>query len=63
MDTHDQPVCTDVWQLYGQAVKLWGHIPTMIERDDNIPPLQELLDELGQASDFLQALEADYEVA
>ena len=63
VDTHDQPVCTDVWQLYGQAVKLWGHIPTMIERDDNIPPLQELLDELGQASDFLQALEADYEVA
>ena len=63
VDTHDQPVCTDVWQLYGQAVKLWGHIPTMIERDDNIPPLQELLDELGQASDFLQALEADHEVA
>jgi uncharacterized protein (UPF0276 family) len=63
VDTHDQPVCTDVWQLYGQAVKLWGHIPTMIERDDNIPPLQELLDELGQARDFLQALEADYEVA
>ena len=63
VDTHDHPVCTDVWQLYGQAVKLWGHIPTMIERDDNIPPLQELLDELGQAQDFLQALEADYEVA
>jgi len=63
VDTHDHPVCTDVWQLYGQAVKLWGHIPTMIERDDNIPPLQELLDELGQARDFLQALEADYEVA
>jgi len=63
VDTHDQPVCTDVWQLYGQAVKLWGHIPTMIERDDNIPPLQELLDELGQARDFLQALEADHEVA
>jgi len=63
VDTHDQPVCTDVWQLYGQAVKLWGHIPTMIERDDNIPPLQELLDELGQARDLIQALEADYEVA
>jgi uncharacterized protein (UPF0276 family) len=49
IDTHDQPVCTDVWALYAEAVSLLGPVATMIERDDNIPPLAELLDELDTA--------------
>lgn len=49
IDTHDQPVCAGAWNLYARALQLWGHIPTMIERDDNIPALQELLDELAIA--------------
>lgn len=49
IDTHDQPVCEDVWALYGAATELFGEIPTMIERDDNIPPLAELIDELDRA--------------
>jgi len=49
IDTHDHPVCSDVWDLYAHAVQLWGHIPTMIERDDNIPALNILLDELAIA--------------
>jgi uncharacterized protein (UPF0276 family) len=49
IDTHDHPVCNDVWDLYAQAIELFGDVPTMIERDDNIPPLPELLDELQLA--------------
>ncbi|NII55336.1 DUF692 domain-containing protein [Luteibacter sp. SG786] len=49
IDTHDQPVCDDVWALYRTAMSLLGPVATMIERDDAIPPLAELLDELDIA--------------
>ncbi len=49
IDTHDHPVCDGVWDLYRQALKHFGFIPTMIERDDNIPSLAELLSELDTA--------------
>lgn len=49
IDTHDQPVCDDVWALYRTAMSLLGPVATMIERDDAIPPLSELLDELDMA--------------
>jgi uncharacterized protein (UPF0276 family) len=49
IDTHDHPVCDGVWGLYRQALMHFGYIPTMIERDANIPPLAELLSELDIA--------------
>lgn len=49
IDTHDHPVCDDVWALYAHAVRRFGAVPTMIERDDRIPPLPELLAELDHA--------------
>ncbi|MBP9764350.1 MAG: DUF692 domain-containing protein [Gammaproteobacteria bacterium] len=49
IDTHDAPIVDPVWQLYAAAVKRFGRVATMIERDDNIPPLTELLTELDQA--------------
>jgi uncharacterized protein (UPF0276 family) len=49
IDTHDHPVCDAVWDLYGYTVKRLGSVPTMIERDDNIPALPELLAELDHA--------------
>jgi uncharacterized protein (UPF0276 family) len=49
VDTHDQPVCDAVWALYGYTVERLGAVPTMIERDDHIPPLPELLAELDVA--------------
>lgn len=49
IDTHDSPVPDGVWALYARAVALCGTVPAMIERDDAIPPLQELLDELDRA--------------
>lgn len=52
IDTHDQPVCADVWALYAMASSLLGPVATMIERDDAIPPLAELLDELDTAREI-----------
>ncbi|MCI0590090.1 MAG: DUF692 domain-containing protein [Gammaproteobacteria bacterium] len=49
IDTHDAPVIDPVWDLYGAAVRRFGAVSTMIERDDNIPPLDDLLAELNQA--------------
>lgn len=46
IDTHDQAVCDEVWQLYARALRRFGPVSTMIERDDNIPPLSELVREL-----------------
>lgn len=49
VDTHDHPVCDAVWRLYAHATRRLGAVPTMIERDDRIPPLGELLAELDTA--------------
>lgn len=49
IDTHDQPVCPAVWALYAQALQRFGAVPSMIERDDHIPPLADLVVELDQA--------------
>lgn len=49
IDTHDRPVCEDVWALYRQVMRRLGPVATMIERDDNIPELAELLAELDVA--------------
>jgi uncharacterized protein (UPF0276 family) len=49
IDTHDHPVCPEVWDLYRKAVETFGPVSTMIERDDNIPPLAELVDEINHA--------------
>lgn len=49
IDTHDAPVIDPVWDLYRYALERLGPISTMIERDDNIPELAELVQELNTA--------------
>ena len=49
VDTHDAPVCDAVWDLYRYTLTRLGPRPTMIERDDHIPALDELLAELDIA--------------
>ena len=50
VDTHDENICHEVWQLYEYTCRRFGvAIPTMIERDDNIPALKDLLVELSMA--------------
>jgi uncharacterized protein (UPF0276 family) len=52
IDTHDHAVADPVWELYRKALQRFGAVSTMIERDDNIPPLQELVAELDLARDI-----------
>lgn len=49
IDTHDHEIIESVWELYAESVKRFDHISTMIERDDDIPPLDTLLIELQKA--------------
>jgi uncharacterized protein len=49
IDTHDQPICEEVWSLYGEACRRFGTMSTMVERDDNFPPFDELQAELDRA--------------
>jgi len=49
IDTHDHPIRDEVWDLYRATLARIGPVSAMIERDDNIPPLHELLTELEQA--------------
>ena len=49
IDTHDADVCDAVWDLYSTAIGMFGPVATMIERDDDIPPLADLLAELDRA--------------
>jgi hypothetical protein len=49
LDTHDHPVCEAVWALYGEALARFGNVASMIERDEAIPPLDQLVDELDRA--------------
>jgi uncharacterized protein (UPF0276 family) len=49
IDTHDQPVPESVWDLYAHVLPSLGPVATMIERDDDIPPLADLLGELAVA--------------
>lgn len=46
IDTHDKPITGPVFDLYAEAIQHFGEVSTMIERDDHIPPLLDLLDEL-----------------
>ena len=49
IDTHDAPIIDPLWRLYEYAVSQFGAVSTMIERDDNIPELAVLVQELETA--------------
>ena len=54
IDTHDQPVCADVWSLYQKAIARLGPKPTLLERDANLPPLEQLLSEAQIAGSLMR---------
>ncbi|MDP3274408.1 MAG: DUF692 domain-containing protein [Deltaproteobacteria bacterium] len=49
LDDHGAAVCDDVWALYETALQLCGPIPTLIEWDTRIPPIEILMDEVDRA--------------
>jgi uncharacterized protein (UPF0276 family) len=54
VDTHDQPVPSEVWKLYRQAQQLTGGVSTLLEWDAKIPEYPELLEELFKAREVLK---------
>jgi uncharacterized protein (UPF0276 family) len=46
IDTHGSPVDNQAWALLEEAYGLFGPVPTLLERDFNFPPIDELLDEV-----------------
>lgn len=46
VDTHGAPVIDPVWELLEKTYRHFGVIPTLLERDFNLPPINELLDEV-----------------
>jgi len=54
IDTHDGPVCDEVWALYSAALDRFGTVPTLIEWDSNLPPLDELISEARKADRMLE---------
>lgn len=55
IDTHDHPVCDEVWALYAHAVRRFGAVSTLIEWDDRLPSFDRLLEEAGKARAILAA--------
>ncbi len=53
IDTHGTQVNDPVWQLLQQTYEWYGEIPTLLERDFNIPPMPDLLKEI----DHIQTLQ------
>lgn len=54
IDGHNAPIANDVWALYAAVVARIGACPTLIERDADLPPFAELLDERNRAAALLQ---------
>jgi uncharacterized protein (UPF0276 family) len=54
IDDHGSRISPDVWALYAHALTRFGDIPTLIEWDTNVPPLEVLLDEASKADQRLR---------
>jgi uncharacterized protein (UPF0276 family) len=55
VDTHGADVIDPVWSLLAEAYRRVGPLPTLLERDFNLPPLNTLLQEVAQ----IRSLQAD----
>lgn len=49
IDTHNRPICSDVWALYQQAIVCQPNAKTLIEWDEDLPDIQVLLHQAEQA--------------
>jgi uncharacterized protein (UPF0276 family) len=55
IDTHEGHVTDSVWDLYRDAVKRFGQVPTLIEWDEGVPELPTLLAESEKARELMRA--------
>jgi len=57
IDTHGSAVDNQAWQLLEEAYALFGPVPTLLERDFNFPPMDELMDEVRRIKQLQLATE------
>jgi len=63
VDTHNAPVCEDVWALYRETIERLGARPTLIERDSELPALSVLVDEALRADRIMKETARDSRAA
>jgi uncharacterized protein len=56
IDDHGSCVSEEVWGLYALALKRFGAVPTLIEWDNDVPPLHVLRDEAGRATALISTI-------
>jgi len=59
IDDHGSRVIDDVWTLYQEALMRFGAVPTLIEWDNNVPPLEVLLQEADHAATIMAKMNSD----
>jgi uncharacterized protein len=55
IDTHDNIICKEVWDLYAYTIKKFRGVHTLIEWDINIPKLSTLIEEANKAKVYLES--------
>jgi len=60
LDSHGAPISDPVWELYFDLLARIGPRPTLIERDNDVPPFEELVSELRRARRLLGQIGADH---
>lgn len=63
LDTHDQPVSNEVWQLYSEIYPLTNGVSTLLEWDDNFLSFEETWKEALKAKKFQQELHRTYKLS
>ncbi|PAK15987.1 MNIO family bufferin maturase [Burkholderia ubonensis] len=56
IDDHGSRVAAEVWSLYHDALRCFGAVPTLIEWDTDVPPLETLLEEAALADAMLEEI-------
>jgi uncharacterized protein (UPF0276 family) len=62
VDTHGADIIDPVWKLLGRAYELYGVFPTLLERDFNIPALEELVKEVKTIKAVQQSWEKQHDI-
>lgn len=63
VDTHNNYVCDEVWNLYDYAIQKFGPTPTLLEWDADIPSLDVLIDEASKCEAYLTSHKTNVRVA
>jgi hypothetical protein len=56
IDTHAEPICDGVYELFAHTLRAKGHVPVLLERDGNYPAFDVLLDEVGRLDEIYRSI-------